>query len=154
MLCPKGSAAVERQGERAAWSSVREEHRKLGDLIRRTREALTVTDGDLGDSLVAAARATVRELSEALESHFEQEEYLYYPTIWALRPSFKKSLLDLIDCHPALRSLLADLAQALDEGAVTDARRRLEGLTRFFGQHEQAEEQILQALDRELDPTT
>jgi hypothetical protein len=148
----QGRSAVERQSDRAAWSSVRDEHRHLGGLMRRTREALSAAGGEpLEVSSVEPARAAVRDLTAALEAHFEQEEYLYYPTIWALRPRFKKSLLDLIDCHPALRSLLADLGQALDQGAVGDALRRLEGLARFFGQHEQAEEQILQTLDREID---
>lgn len=145
---------MERQGDHAARSSVRDEHRHLGSLMRRTREALSGIDAEEQAPVDGPARDAVRELTETLEAHFEQEEFLYYPTIWALRPPFKKPLLDLIDCHPALRGLLADLGQALEQGAIGDALRRLEGLTRFFGQHERAEEQILQSLDREIDATS
>ena len=65
---------MERHGEHAARSSVRDEHRHLGSLMRRTREALSGVDGNEQAPVDGSAREAVRELSEALEAHFEQED--------------------------------------------------------------------------------
>ena len=130
-----------RKGAAARWS-VTFEHRKLGALFTGVREALAQRE----EGSQSARRALLR-LSEAMEAHLGQEESLYYPTIWALRPDYKKPLRELLDSHPGIRDRLAELARALDGDADAEVEGCLEGLNSLFRQHESAEEHLLHSLD-------
>jgi hemerythrin len=136
---------TEKNGAAARWS-VTFEHRKLGRLFARVWDAL----GRQEDGRQSARKALLR-LTEAMEAHLGQEECLYYPTIWALRPDYKQPLSDLLDFHPRIRSRLAELAEALEAEAFAEVERLLDGLSRLFRQHESAEEHLLHSLD--LDPS-
>jgi hypothetical protein len=118
------------------------EHRTLEALLEKARTAMTV-----GES----ARDHFSVLREALEAHLAREESLYYPTIWALRPDLKSPLLQLVESHPPLRAHLDALSSALEGRAQVDPQRCLEEFSELFGAHEEAEEQLLDGLDRELD---
>jgi len=128
-----------RKGAAARWS-VTFEHRRLGTLFCRMRESLE------GEGLESARKA-LHQLSEALEAHLGQEESLYYPTIWALRPDYKQPLCDLLDIHPHIRDCMAELAEALEIEGRSEVEGRLEGLDKLFRQHERAEEHLLHSLD-------
>jgi hemerythrin-like domain-containing protein len=136
-----------RKGAAARWS-VAFEHRRLGALFSRMHEALKRQGEDR-----ASARKAMLCLSEAMEAHLGQEESLYYPTIWALRPDYKEPLRELLDIHPRIRDRMAALAKALDaeagceRGGRAEVMGQLEGLDQLFQQHESAEEQLLHSLD-------
>ena len=130
-----------RKGAAARWS-VTFEHRKLGALFAGVREAL----GEPDESRASARKALLR-LSEAMEAHLGQEESLYYPTIWALRPDFREPLRDLLDSHPIIREELVGLEESLDGDPFSEVEGRLDRLFTFFRHHESAEEKLLHSLD-------
>jgi hypothetical protein len=120
------------------------EHGRLSALFAETRATLLGGDGR------EVARAALGRFVEALEIHLVQEESLYYPTIWALRPEFKSPLLGLIKSHPTLRLLLAAIAQALDAETLEDAKRRFDQFVDSYSRYEQAEEELLLTLDETI----
>ncbi len=135
------STATDGTGSR---QSVIVEHKRLRSLLGETRDALARRDGS------SAARECVNELRAALEAHLEQEESLYYPTIWALRPSLKRPLMSLVSSHPGFRSRLDALAEALEVEDLERARAQFEELADSFDEHERAEEEMLRSLDEEI----
>ena len=82
------------------------EHSRLSALFAETRAALLGEDGR------EVARAALGRFVAAVETHLVQEESLYYPTIWALRPELKSPLLHLVESHPPLRAHLDALSSA------------------------------------------
>lgn len=122
------------------------EHRLLDALFADARDAFHA-----GDAL-EAARESFATLRDALETHFDQEDRLYYPAIWALRPLRKDALLAAVEAHHAFRTQLRDIDALLAEGEITDARNAFDALAAAFVKHEQQEERALASLDRELAP--
>jgi hemerythrin-like domain-containing protein len=118
------------------------EHSRLSALFEETR-AVLLAGGERGGQV---ARAALARLAEAVEIHLVQEESLYYPTIWALRPEFKSSLQGLIESHPTLRILLASVSEALAAETLEDVRRCYDRFVDSYSQHQKAEEQLLYSL--------
>lgn len=135
---PGASESVERE--------VRAEHRRLDALFEDARDAFRA-----GEAL-DAARESFASLCDALETHFDQEDRLYYPPIWALRPESKPLLAAAVAAHEDLRARLRQIAALLEEGELAGAEGAFEELAAAFARHEQQEEQALAALDRELAP--
>lgn len=125
--------------------SVIAEHGRLRTLFGETRRALARLDESSG------ALEAVAELRRALATHLEKEESLYYPTIWALRPGLKQPLRALIDSHPAFRTCLDALAEALEAADFDEAQQQFESLAASFQEHERAEECVLRSLDEEIE---
>lgn len=98
-----------------------------------------------------ATRGALKELREALETHFDQEDRLYYPAIWALRPDLKPTLKTLVDAHGEFVAHLDRLEISLDRGERAEARSVFDYLSAVFKRHEDAEEAVLATLDREID---
>lgn len=117
-------------------------HRHLDTLFARTRTAMQQGAG-------AAAKALTR-LREALEVHFEREERLYYPSIWALRPERKKALLEFVSAHDRFRAHLAEIAENLARGTMAEAERAFRTFAEAFACHEAGEEEQLQGLEQEF----
>jgi hypothetical protein len=118
------------------------EHSRLSALFEETRAVLLAGSGRGGQVTTAA----LARLAEAVEIHLVQEESLYYPTIWALRPEFKSALQGLIDSQPYLRVLLAAISQALDVETMEDVKRRFDDFVDSYRRHQQAEERMLHSL--------
>jgi hemerythrin superfamily protein len=123
---------------------IADEHRTLDKLFAR---ALTLLEGGNPD---LQARDAFAELSEALESHLEAEENLYFPTIWALRPEFKDRLRAFIRAHHYFRGLIQEITGLLDSGEAEEATQVLERLKDEFGRHEGGEEDALCSLDEQI----
>jgi hypothetical protein len=79
--------------------------------------------------------------------HFLQEEELYYPSLWTLRPAERARLEACIAAHPRLRDLAADLAGRAAGGEVAGALQAFEALAEDFRRHEVREEAVLHELD-------
>jgi hemerythrin len=124
------------------------EHRRLSALFAEVRAALEQEDD------AQRARAALARLQDGMETHFQREESLYYPTIWALRPGFKDSLTGLVETHPHFRERLEAITGALGAASFAEAGRKLEELVDLFSDHERAEELLLQSLDVEITATT
>ena len=128
-------------------SRVLEQHRRLDALLKEVRKAFQA--GNAGESV----REAFSELRDALETHFEQEDRLYYPSIWALRPEQKAPLQACVASHTGFRAVLRDISQRLGDGQLAEALTALDAFTRGFERHEAAEEAVLAELDRELADT-
>ncbi len=89
-----------------------------------------------------------------METHFEQEDELYYPAIWVLRPSEKPELLGFVEAHQHFRTRLREIEAHLDREALDEAFRAFAHLAETFAAHEVAEERLLRDLDRQLAPRT
>lgn len=131
-------------GEASARDYALDAHRKLSLLFESARNAVNEEQDK------AVLRRILLQLAEALRSHFEQEESLYYPTLYALRPTLEQPLHDLMASHPHLVARVEELAGATNSQARADIVMRFERFARFFNQHERSEEQVLLSLDWEL----
>jgi hypothetical protein len=117
-------------------------------LFAEARTALSEEDGG------QRARAAFSRLHDGVEAHFQREESLYFPTIWALRPDLKDFLADLVETHPRFRELLDAITRALEAASFAEAGRYLDEFVDLFGDHERAEEMLLHSLEAELTATT
>jgi hypothetical protein len=104
---------------------------------------------DASDATDGANEAFGR-LRDAVDSHLAQEDSLYYPPIWALRPEYKNALHALVGAHDDFRRRLGEIAAYLDRGAVDPARAGLDAFVEDFGAHEAGEERLLARIEREL----
>lgn len=121
------------------------EHRRLEDLFEALERAFA--DAQPVDSLWQA----FEQLSEELQTHFEQEEHLYFPSIWALCPELKQPLGEAGDRHAWFRDQLRLLGDHLGHDDKEGAARVFRGLDESFRLHEQFEEQLLTRLDAALE---
>ena len=120
------------------------QHRQLDTLFEETLVAMR-KDRDPEKALDA-----FEHLHEALETHFSQEDHLYYPPIWALRPQQKLPLLDFIENHEHFRGLLMEISTQMEGRSLEVAARRLDEFVAEFSAHELEEEALLRSVDREL----
>lgn len=121
------------------------EHRRLDVLFAQARDAFLRTDPS------GRAVRALKELREALETHFDQEDHLYYPAIWALRPDLKPGLQDFVAEHEKFRSQLETIEAVLDRTDFEGCGRAIEVLAVDFGRHEDGEESMLRSLDLEIE---
>lgn len=126
---------------------VTSEHRRLDALFRRTRTALDASSGG-GDAEEAFGR-----LREAVDGHLGQEDSLYYPPIWSLRPEYKDALQALLGAHDDLRRRLDAIAGHLARGALASALTGFDAFVQDFGRHEAREERLLREIEQRLPPT-
>ena len=120
------------------------EHRRLDALFEEVRDSFRPAGSP------EATREAVAELRVALETHFDQEDRLYYPAIWALRPDLKPKLKSLVDSHAEFLAQLDHLTALLERSEGDEARAVFDYVSAVFDRHEGAEEEILATLDREI----
>jgi Hemerythrin HHE cation binding domain len=123
---------------------VTSEHRQLDTLFRSTRASLD-SSTDQGE-----AEEVFGRLQEAVDGHLAQEDRLYYPPIWALRPEYKDTLEALLGAHDDFRARLAEIASHLARGARAAALAGFDAFVEDFGRHEAGEERVLEQIEREL----
>lgn len=119
------------------------EHRQLDVLLREVRVAFA------GGGAESSPREAFARLREALETHFEQEDRLYYPSIWALRPSQREPLQACVAAHIGFRSMMRQIADLLEADEPGAALEVFDAFAQGFETHEALEESVLAALDRE-----
>lgn len=130
--------------EQGVRREVAAEHRQLEALFEELRRALRGADGE-------PSREILAQLGEALEAHFDREGCLYYPSIWALQPQRKAALSALVEAHGDLLELLEGVRAGLAANDSERAQGALAELWNGFHEHEQAEEHLLESIDRDLD---
>jgi len=121
-----------------------EQHRRLDALFSAVREAFIARSG------ASALSLSLTRLHEAIEVHFLQEEELYYPSIWALRPQQRARLEACVAVHQQFRELLRDLDGRATRGEVAGAAQVFEALAEDFRRHEVREEGVLHEIDHEV----
>ena len=123
-------------------------HRRLDVLMAEACGACRDTENSDG------ALSVFESLQVAMLTHLNQEDRLYYPSIWALRPDLEPQLRTFVDQHGEFRHQLKTIGELLSSEEIAEAGRTLEALTGRFGKHEVAEEALLRRLDREIaEPT-
>jgi hypothetical protein len=115
------------------FSKIQAAHDQLDSFFQSTRDAL---DGD-------EAKMACTQLRDALETHFAQEESLYFPTLWNLRPELEQTLRGLIAGHPGFIEKIDMTVRLIEGSAQTDARICFEDLQHQFTLHERSEEETL-----------
>jgi len=131
-------------GEEGVGKQVTSEHRRLEALFHRTRAAFVRPSGQ-GEANEAFCR-----LREAVERHLAQEDSLYYPPIWTLRPQHKDALQAFVQAHDDFRSRLGEIAARLVRGARAEVLGSFDAFVDVFGRHEVGEELFLERIEREL----
>jgi hypothetical protein len=120
------------------------EHRRLDGLFSAVRA------GFVAKREAPELSARLRELRDALEVHFRQEDELYYPVLCALRPELRVRLEACVAVHAQFRELLSDLAARATSGELAGAVRVFESLAEDFRRHEVREEEVLRDLGGKL----
>ncbi len=123
--------------------AITDEHRRLGLLFEEARLAFR----DRRPPTVVDAFEALRG---ALDTHFEQEDLLYYPTIATLRPDLAPEVHRIAEAHGEFRRRFGEIADALAAGSRLEARRRFEDLAEAFAQHEASEEDLLRSLETQI----
>jgi hemerythrin len=111
-------------------------HSRLDAWFETTRAAL------VGDEAAIACE----QLRDALETHFAQEEDLYFPTIWQLRPEHERRLRGLIAAHATFLEKVDQTAELVGGDRSDEAVACFEELQKLFAAHELDEESTLRAL--------
>jgi len=96
------------------------------------------------------ARAWFRELREAVETHVDREDRLYYPALRALRPRHAAATRALAAAHDGFRASLVALDADFARGAREASARELRHFAGEFGVHEAEEERLLGEIERDL----
>lgn len=120
-----------------------EQHRRLDALFDHANEVMRSARP------LAAARELMLQLAKSLDTHLEQEERLYFPTIGALHPTQKPRLASCVAAHDLFRSELRQLEVHLEREDREAATRALESLIASFSEHEAVEEAMLAELEGE-----
>jgi hypothetical protein len=132
----------------------------LGLRLRVDREGRRISSQhrqlDLFYSLVAAAleRGSRRELEtafgrfqDALESHFDLEDRLYFPALHGLRPRLDAELAQLVREHTGFRDTLHRLGELFRKSPLKQAVPALDAFVSALCLHEGREEKLLEDLD-------
>jgi hypothetical protein len=145
-VIPKRRAATDDQAmsRQRVERQVIAEHRRLDGLFAAVRA------GFVAKSEAPELSARLRELRDALEVHFRQEDELYYPILCALRPDLRVRLEACVAVHARFRELLSDLALRSAQGQLAGSIRVFETLAEDFRRHEVREEELLSELGGEL----
>ncbi|MBW2418408.1 MAG: hemerythrin domain-containing protein [Deltaproteobacteria bacterium] len=141
----------ERNPGKSLHDKVSGEHRRLEEMFEDLRAALRPQENDAG--ALPAASKVLEEMREELEAHFDVEERLYYPSLWALRPERKAPLHALLQRHPRFLTQLEKIARSLQAEALSEAETLFDSFASDFALHEDAEETLLKNLEQTLPPT-
>ncbi len=116
------------------------EHSELDRLV----EVLTET---MSGGRIAAARAALEDLFEAMEAHLSVEEDVYFPLVEKLSHAHIPLLREARLAHLELRGKLEEMRDHLSQGELDAARRALIALLDRFREHEQTEARLIADLD-------
>jgi hypothetical protein len=98
------------------------------------------------------ASATARSLAllrEALEVHLLQEDELYYPAIWRLRPEQKARLQACVDADQQFRDRMREIEGHASRGDFAGVLEDFDALAEEFRRHELREEEVLRSRARD-----
>lgn len=121
---------------RVPLSTIEAAHGRIDAWFESTREALT------GEQPLSACE----QLRDVLEAHFAQEEKLYFPTLWQLRPDYEQRFRGLISAHAIFLDKIDEAVEFIRADQPSEAVRCFEDLRRLFAAHEVEEEETLRSL--------
>jgi hypothetical protein len=123
-------------GKQDPLSTIEDAHDQIDAWFETTRSVLATDE----------AAAACAQLRDALESHFAQEEDLYFPTLWQLRPDCETTLRGLIAAHTVYLGKVDKTAELIGAGRPDEAVECFEELQKLFALHEVEEEETLRAM--------
>ena len=121
------------------------EHRRLDELLEALGQAFAT------ESPAERVWEVFEQLCGELHRHFEREDQLYFPAIWALRPELKGPMEEFGGRHNWFRDQLRRIGDHLGHRDPEGAAGVLRSFDESFRIHEKLEEQILTGLDTELE---
>jgi hypothetical protein len=86
-------------------------------------------------------------LRREFETHFEQEDRVYYVAMGERHPELKPTFDAFSQAHRRLRRELAAIGEQIDRGDLGAASPALLEMALAFEQHESEEEDVLRSLD-------
>ncbi len=98
---------------------------------------------DLHPSSRHAAYASFVRLQDALESHFEVEDQVHFPTVQKFRPEFASLIQSLQEGHTRFRKELIQISQIIAAGEIEESRRLVGVFAQELAEHEKTEEDLL-----------
>lgn len=119
---------------------IAEEHRKLAPLLDAGTRALETSDA-------RAAARSIADVQRAIDLHLTQEDRMYYPALWALRPELRGSLERFIESHDRFRTELSQIEAGLDTTPLPETAVRFRAFAESFAAHEVHEERFLRELN-------
>ncbi len=127
-----------RNGGRPLSASVQlsNEHHRLNRLYATLQR-------DLRPSSRHAAYASFVRLRDALESHFEVEDQVHFPTVQKFRPEFGSLIQSLQAGHTRFRKELIQISQIISAGEIDESRRLVGVFAQELVEHEKIEEDLL-----------
>ncbi len=134
--------------DRSIERSIAEQHRRLDAIFEEVLAVLHEREAP------DAVRDAFARLRYALESHFDQEDRLYYPSLRALRPAHRAAVDDLALAHGAFRTRLETIGARLGARDFAAAERAIRAFGEAFAAHEATEERLLARIDAELSAST
>lgn len=128
---------AKRGAEEPIQDQMRADHRRMYALLFQVREAFQRVDDPTGVSKAFAA------LRREFESHFDQEDRVYYAPIAEAHPELKPTLDSFTEEHGHLRRELAAISEQLDRGDLEGASPAVLEMALAFERHESAEGDVL-----------
>ena len=123
-------------GKQDPLSTIQAAHSRIDAWFDTTRSVLASDE----------AASACAQLRDTLETHFAQEEDLYFPTLWQLRPDCEKTLRGQIAAHAVYLGKVDKTAEFIGAGRPDDAVACFEELQALFAAHEVEEEETLRAM--------
>jgi len=125
--------------EQETVARIQPEHRTLDSYFDDTKGRLTGADGTVA----------CRQLREALEIHFDQEESLYFPVVRRLCPDLNDKISGFAAAHAGFLSQLDSTIAFLEAGEESRAEERFAALQSGFARHELSEESMIESIGNE-----
>jgi iron-sulfur cluster repair protein YtfE (RIC family) len=117
-----------------------EEHSELDRLVADVEDALN-------GGRLDAAQVALAALAEALESHFNVEERVYFPLVERFSPEHAAIVRGARMGHARVTESLDSLREVVERGEIAAARRALAMVLDLFRRHEGEEAKLIAELE-------
>jgi iron-sulfur cluster repair protein YtfE (RIC family) len=117
-----------------------EEHSELDRLVADVEDSLN-------GGRLDAAQVALAALAEALESHFNVEERVYFPLVERFSPEHAAIVRGARMGHARVTESLDSLREVVERGEIAAARRALAMVLDLFRRHEGEEAKLIAELE-------
>jgi iron-sulfur cluster repair protein YtfE (RIC family) len=117
-----------------------EEHSELDRLVADVEDSLN-------GGRLDAAQVALAALAEALESHFNVEERVYFPLVERFSPEHAAIVRGARMGHARVTESLDTLREVVERGEIAAARRALAMVLDLFRRHEGEEAKLIAELE-------
>ncbi len=122
---------------------VRQETRRISSQHRKLDTLFAMLEAAVRNADPILVRQTFERFGDALDAHFSLEDGFYFPALHGLHPELDHQLAELVKEHETLRSDLAALGAALEDGPASAAEAALDRFAGSLTLHEEKEERLV-----------